>query len=177
MRTQGDAEGRAMNALRRLVSALRTSGAGAETGGLSVAQQFALRVIGRQSGLAMGDLASATVTTPSTVSEVVVRLVDRGLVRRRRDTADERRVRLELTADGAALFERVELTVPEKLVHALESMDPMSVEVLAESLETWVKSAGLDDEIPRMFGEPGRRPNASSRAARFTRAQRSRRGT
>ena len=160
MRLQRDAEIRAMNALRRLMSALRNSGAGAA--GLTVAQQFAVRIIGRQRGLTMGDLAAATVTTPSTVSEVVVRLVERGLVGRVRDQSDGRRVRLELTGDGKAVFERLEQTVPERLVQALGSMDSMAREALAESLEDWVDTAGLSAEAPRMFGEPGVRLNGGA---------------
>jgi DNA-binding MarR family transcriptional regulator len=151
---------RAMNSLRRLVSALRTSGAGAFPG-LSVAQQFALRIIGREPGLSMSDLARATATAPSTVSEVVVRLVDRGLVRRAKDGTDQRRVRLALTTSGTATFERLEQTVPERLVFALEQMDPFTRETLADALDAWIESAGLGEELPHMFGEP--RPNAASR--------------
>lgn len=154
---------RAMNALRRLVSAVRTTGAGAVAGQrLSVAQQFAIRVIGREPGLAMGDLAAATMTTRSTVSEVVVRLVDRGLVRRARDTDDQRVVRLELTPDGTTVYEQLGQTVPERLVRALAAMDPMICDMLAESLDAWVSSAGLDAEEPRMFGEPRRQPDRSA---------------
>lgn len=159
---EGSSEIRAMNALRRLVSALRTTGAGAVVGqGLSVAQQFAIRVIGHQPGLAMTDLAAATMTTRSTVSEVVVRLVDRGLVRRTRDEADQRVVRLQLTPEGEAVYERLEQTVPERLVAALDSMDPMIRDMLAESLEAWVESAGFDSEEPRMFGEPRSHRNST----------------
>lgn len=93
MGSANDADIRVMNALRRLVRALRTSGAAASGEmGMSVAQLFALRIIGRQPGLSMGDVAAATLTTPSAVSEVVPRLVARGLVRREPDAEDHRRV-------------------------------------------------------------------------------------
>jgi DNA-binding MarR family transcriptional regulator len=154
---------RAMNSLRRLVSALRTSGAGAFPG-LSVAQQFALRTIGRTPGLSMSDLARATATTPSTVSEVVVRLVDHGLVSRAKDDTDHRRVRLTLTAIGTKTFERLEQTLPERLVCALEQMNPFTRDALADALDAWVDSAGLSNEFPQMFGEP--RPNAPLRGPR-----------
>lgn len=144
-----------MNALRRLVSALRTSGAGASgVPGMSVAQQFALRTIGRRPGLTMSELASATLTTASTVSEVVHRLVERELVVRGPDPADHRRVQLHLTSAGSDVFQSLEQTVPERLVQALGSMDAASRDSLAASLEAWVAAAGLSAEVPRMFGEP-----------------------
>lgn len=150
----GNAGVRAMDALRRLVSALRSSGATASGEmGMSVAQLFALRIIGRQPGLSMGDLASATLTTPSAVSEVVSRLVARGLVRREPDAQDHRRVLLHVTEDGRTLAGTVEQTLPERLVAALASMDPETRTSLADAMEHWVAAAGLGGVAPAMFGE------------------------
>jgi len=76
MDSTDDAAARAMDALRRLVSALRSSGVAASgEPGMSVAQRFALRVIGTEPGISMGGLAGRTLTTPSAVSEVVSRLL------------------------------------------------------------------------------------------------------
>lgn len=149
-----DAAIRAMDALRRLVSALRSSGAAASAPrGMSVAQLFALRVIGLVPGLSMGELARRTLTTPSAVSEVVSRLSSRGLVRRELDPTDRRRALLHLTAEGHALFMDVPATVPEHLVASLATMDTGAVEILADTMEMWVASAGLGDVSPSMFGE------------------------
>lgn len=148
-------EVRAMNSLRRLVSALRSSGALPHGDSrLSVAQQFALRLIGSRPGLTMTDLAEATLTTRSTVSEVVVRLVAAGLVGRETDPADGRRVRLQLTSSGTSVFEALSETLPERLVRALDAMDPASRESLATLLEGWIQLAGLSATSPVMFGEP-----------------------
>src|SRR5512134_1012589 len=96
-----DAVARAMNALRRLVGALRTSGAAASGElGMSVAQLFALRVVGSHPGLSMGELAAHTLTSPSAISEVVSRLEQRGFVRRHAGASDARRVMLDPTAEG-----------------------------------------------------------------------------
>jgi DNA-binding MarR family transcriptional regulator len=146
-----------MNALRRLVSALRTSSAAASGEmGMSVAQLFALRTIGRQPGLSMGDLAAATLTTASAVSEVVSRLVARGLVRREPDAGDHRRVLLHLTWEGRTRCDGVEPTLPERLVAALASMDPEMRTSLANAMENWVAGAGLGGVAPTMFGEGAR---------------------
>jgi DNA-binding MarR family transcriptional regulator len=149
-----DAAIRAMDALRRLVSALRTSGVAASAQrGMSVAQLFALRVIGLVPGLSMGELAKRTLTTPSAVSEVVSRLSARGLVRRELDSTDRRRALLHLTTEGHALFVDVPATVPERLVASLATMDTGTVEILADTMEMWVASAGFGDVSPSMFGE------------------------
>ena len=162
-----DAAVRAMNALRRLVSALRSSGAAASAGlGLSVAQTFALRIIGQNPGLAMGDLATRTLTTPSAVSEVVTRLVVRGLVRRELSPEDRRRAVLHVTAEGSALLERVGESLPERLIAALAVMQLDARFTLANALESWVTSAGLSGVAPSMFGEgqaPARREFAAAR--------------
>ena len=155
MRSAGDADVRAMNALRRLVSALRSSGAVA-SGELkmSVAQLFALRTIGQRPGLSMTDLAAATLTTPSAVSEVVSRLVARKLVHRDTDPVDHRRSLLELTSEGRELNRGLDPTLPERLVAALSTMPPDQRTALADGMEAWVVLAGLGDVAPTMFGEP-----------------------
>ena len=148
------ADVRAMNAVRRLVSALRSSGAAtSREQGLSVAQCFALRIIGKHPRLSMGELADHTLTTPSAVSEVASRLVARGLVRREPDRLDHRRVRVSLTSEGQALCDGLEETIPERLASALGSMHPAARTSLAEMLEEWVVQAGLSDVAPEMFGE------------------------
>lgn len=160
-----DANVRVMNALRRLVSALRTTGADALVArSMSVAQQFALRVIGRQPGLTMSALARATLTSRSAVSEVVVRLVDAGMVRREADASDQRRVRLHLTPHGATTFSLLGETLPERLVLALDGLEPETRELLATAMERWTETAGLGNVAPAMFGEPSGPPAPGARA-------------
>ena len=156
MDSTDDAAARAMDALRRLVSDLRSSGVAASgEPGMSVAQRFALRVIGTEPGISMGGLAGRTLTTPSAVSEVVSRLVARDLVGREVATEDHRRHVLRLTPQGVAQIHDMEQTLPERLITALASMDPVARGVLADALEGWVASAGLGDVAPSMFGEAG----------------------
>lgn len=163
--TADNANVRVMNALRRLVSALRTTGADASgSRPMSVAQQFALRVIGRNPGLTMSALAGATLTTRSAVSEVVVRLVNAGMVRREADASDHRRVRLHLTSEGAATFAVLGETLPERLVAALDGLEPETRELLATTMETWTEAAGLGNVAPHMFGEPAGPAGPNGRA-------------
>lgn len=71
--------------------------------GLTSPQSIALRIIGRYPGILVGHLASVLHVDVSTMSSVLARLVQRGLVDRRVDARDRRRVALGLTADGRAL--------------------------------------------------------------------------
>ncbi|HZK79090.1 MAG TPA: helix-turn-helix domain-containing protein, partial [Gemmatimonadaceae bacterium] len=78
-----DDAGRAMDGLRRVVRALRTGNVQAErTLGISSAQLFALRAIAAQPGGSLRDLAERTLTSQSSVSEVMARLAARRLIKR-----------------------------------------------------------------------------------------------
>lgn len=154
MYREDDASRRAMDALRRLVSGLRTSGAAASGElGISVAQLFALRVIGNRSGISMGELGERTLTSPSAISEVVTRLVDNGFVHRNHAPDDGRRIILSLTPRGEVLMRQIGETLPERLIAALVAMPPPARETLADMLENWVREAGLANTKVRMFGE------------------------
>lgn len=154
MQTTDEPRVRVMNALRRLVSALRSPGVDASAGlPGTVAQRFALRVIAAHPGLTMTDLAEATLTTRSAISEVVVRLVRQGYVRRETDALDHRRIRLSLTADGAIANAALGEQWPERLIRALDELAPATCATLAEAMESWITSAGLGHVPPRMFGE------------------------
>lgn len=143
-----------MNAVRRLVSALRSPGSAAPGElGLSVAQLFALRIIGQRPGISMGDLAVATLTTPSAVSEVVTRLVRRELVRRDLAPDDRRRAVLRLTPPGAALLMTLGETLPERLIRSLGQMTSEARLALADGLDGWLRGARLHHVAPSMFGE------------------------
>ncbi|HEY0778031.1 MAG TPA: MarR family winged helix-turn-helix transcriptional regulator [Gemmatirosa sp.] len=120
---------------------------------MSAAQLFVLRTVAAEPGIAVGELAARTHTRQSTVSEVVARLADRGLVERRADAADARRRTLHLTAAARALVRTARRTVPERLVTALDALPPAERAALARGLERWVTAAGLDVVEPTMFFE------------------------
>ncbi len=156
-RMVGDAE-RAMNAMRRLVHALRVSTVSVHrASGISGAQLFVLRALVEQPGQSMRDLVERTLTTQSTVSEVVARLVTRGLVARRTARSDGRRAVLSPTLAGRALLGAAPPTVQADLIEGLQRLSPGSRSALADALEQWLGAAGLTDMPPIMFFEPKRR--------------------
>lgn len=107
--------------LWRLNHALeRASGRMARQLGLTAQQRFLLRCIGRFPGITPGDAARALHIDPGTVSSTIRRLESKGLVVRRKDPADRRRVTLGLTKAGRTLDQPAALTV-EAAVEALLS--------------------------------------------------------
>jgi len=144
-----------LDSIRRLVRTLRVSARTAEQEvGLSGAQLFVLQTIGKTEALTLGGLAERTRTDPSSVSVVVGRLVSRGLVKRKRDTEDARRLRHSLTPAGRALFRRAPDAAQEKLLEALGKLGVAERRTLARLLVTLTAEMGLEGaEAPMMFDE------------------------
>lgn len=157
----GDAA-RALDALRRLVAALRRSARDAEQEfGLSGAQLFVLERLADAPAASINALAARTRTHQSSVSVVVRRLVERGLVRRRPSRADARRQELAITAAGRALLDRALPTAQHRLVEGLDGMPADEVRRVADALERWLGAAGLGAGPTELFfegdGAPSRR--------------------
>jgi DNA-binding MarR family transcriptional regulator len=142
---------RAMDDLRRIVRAISASARSVSARGLSGAQLFVLRQIAAAPSLSLRELADRTLTGQSTVSEVVTRLVDRGLVIRTASTADGRRAELTLTASGHQAIDDTAPTAQERLAEALGAMPRERRAALVEALDDWVEAAGLAETPAGMF--------------------------
>ena len=154
-----------MDALRRLVRALRTAARDAERAhAVSAAQLFVLRELAASPGLSFGALAERTHTRQSSVSEVVARLVEARLVDRTPSSADGRRRELTLTARGRTIAEAAPATMPERLVQSLDALPATTRRALADGLQQWVDAAGLADVAPAMFFERSAPRRRGSRA-------------
>jgi DNA-binding MarR family transcriptional regulator len=163
-----------MDNLRRVVRALSASARNVSTRGLSGAQLFVLRQIAAAPSLSLGELAERTLTGQSTVSEVVTRLVDRGLVARAPSAADARRAELTLTARGRRAIDGTEPTTQERLAEGLALLPRDRRLVLADVLDEWLEAAGLGDVAVGMFfdgkGDVPARATAARRVRRAARA-------
>src|SRR5690348_6142489 len=92
---------RVLDSIRRIVQVLRVSSRVAEKQfGLSSAQLFVLHTLAQAEAASLNELAARTATHQSSVSVVVHRLVDQGLVKRNASRSDARRIELALTAAG-----------------------------------------------------------------------------
>ncbi|HVZ30742.1 MAG TPA: MarR family transcriptional regulator [Asticcacaulis sp.] len=143
-----------MDALRRIVQAIRLSSAQSErASGLTAAQVLVLRHVHASAGLSINDLAAVTLTHQSTVSEVVGRLEAKGLLVRGRSAEDGRRREVQLTDKGAALLKATGRTFQETLMEALDGLPPKSLEGLADGLGALIDAAGLGAAAAPMFLE------------------------
>jgi MarR family transcriptional regulator, organic hydroperoxide resistance regulator len=87
--------------------------------GITGPQRLVLRVIGRFPGLSAGELAHVVRLHPSTITGILQRLAKRGLIDRKRDPADSRRVRLRLEPPAQAFTKVSAGTVERAVTQAL----------------------------------------------------------
>jgi len=147
-----------LDAVRRIVQSLRESSRRAERHvGVSGAQLFVLQKLAESPSLSVNDLADRTHTHQSSVSTVVARLVDGGLVRRARSGDDGRSVRLSLTPRGARLAARVPGLPQERLVRGVEQLSSSRRRQLASALGALAQAMDAADVPPPMFFEDGPR--------------------
>ena len=145
---------RSMDAIRAVVRSLRLNTRAIEQKiGISLAQLYVLQQVAERPAESLNDLAERTATHQSSVSVVVRRLVDRGLVSRRSSTVDKRRVQIAVTPAGHAVLKGAPRTIQLRLVTAMDSLSPAERHQLAELLERWLGAAGISYTSPPMMGE------------------------
>ena len=144
-----------MDSVRRIVQSLRSSHRTAGRLNLTGAQLFVIAALGEADGpLSVGDLAMRTRTDQSTVSVVVSRLVEKGLIKRTTSAIDSRRVDLTLTAKGRATQKKAPTTIPQqKLAAALEGLVPGDAAALARLLSRIVDEMGEANRPAAMLFE------------------------
>jgi DNA-binding MarR family transcriptional regulator len=170
-----DATAETLRALRRLVRALRLADRAAEVRfGVSAAQLFVLEQLAAEPLRSLSELAERTMTDASSVSVVVQKLTDQGLVVRAIDPQDARRSTLRLSAAGRRLLARAPASPQSRVISAVEAMPPSQRRQLATLLDRLGRQMRLDPGEPPMFfeGEP-RRALARRRRAAPRRKQRS----
>ena len=144
-----------LRALRRLVRALRLADRAAESRlGLSAAQLFVLERLAEGPVGSMAELAGRTLTDASSVSVVVQRLTERGLVVRAVAPDDGRRTTLRLSASGKRLLGTAPRSPQAELLDALEQLSGGERKELERLLERVVRGMGIDEDAPTpMFFE------------------------
>lgn len=144
-----------MDCIRYIFKALRVSSSHFEKElGLSVAQIFVLKKLKDEPGLSINDLAARTTTHQSSVSVVVKKLEEQGLVSRLVSTEDSRRVVVSLTEQGLAKLETIPQTIQEQMIDTLQNMPPEKTEMLAGLIKEFcVRAQIVDSEAAPMFEE------------------------
>ena len=102
--------------------------------GVTGPQRLALRLVGRFPGLPAGRLARLLHLHPSTITGVVKRLAERGLIARSSEGADRRRSLLRITPAGQDLLGRTRPVIESAVTRALATLSPEEVEAARHAL-------------------------------------------
>lgn len=171
MVTQPDVH-RALNALRRMVRGLRSAAESVERDlRISAAQLFVLSELAQVPDRSVKDLAAVTMTTHSTVSQVVGQLIAKGFVTRTTDAADARRSVLRLTRQGASLLRRSPRAIQEELIEGFSTLSRSEQRGLANGLERWLDASGLGNVPSSMlFDKPLMKSTSARRVKKAARS-------
>lgn len=160
---------RAINALRRMVRGLRSAAEKVERElRISAAQLFVLSELAQMPDQSVKDLAAVTMTTHSTVSQVVSQLISKGLVTRTADETDARRAVLRVTRQGTNVLKKSPRAIQEDLIEGFDSLRPSERRGLANGLEKWLEASGLAGVPSTMLFEqpPLERPRGKAKRPR-----------
>jgi DNA-binding MarR family transcriptional regulator len=102
--------------------------------GVTRAQWKVLFRLTRQPGMRQIELADMLDIEPITLSRIVDRLEEAGLVERVADPADRRAWRLHVTAGGQPLVEKLRGVADEMISEAFAGIDPKHIEITRQVL-------------------------------------------
>jgi DNA-binding MarR family transcriptional regulator len=144
-----------LDAIRRIVQVLRiVSRAGERDVGLSAAQLFVLdRLASARGALSVNELAERTLTHQSSVSVVVQKLEQRGLIERMRSARDARRVELSLSPAARKLLRKAPQAAQDRIIDAVNAMPSSDRRRLAQLLGALAAKVGDEAGAPAMFFE------------------------
>jgi DNA-binding MarR family transcriptional regulator len=151
----------ALDAIRRIIRVLRLSSGRTERElGIGSAQLFVLQQLAAAPAGSVNELAERTHTHQSSVSVVVRRLVEQGLVTRRPAADDGRRRELSLTAAGRRLVAQAPVPAQVRLIEGLASLRPAELTTLRRLLGRVVRGMGAAEEPATMLFTEVRGPGS-----------------
>ena len=121
--------------------------------GVTRAQWKALFKLTRSPGLRQVELADLLEIEPITLSRIIDRLQDAGLVERIGDPADRRAWRLQVTAEAQPLIEKLKAIGAELVADALAGIDPGEVEITRQVLGRVRENVGRAAPIDRAMNQ------------------------
>jgi DNA-binding MarR family transcriptional regulator len=125
----------------------------------SLSEIMAIRELAEAPGLAQNDLAERLGLEKSTVSRLVTGLERHGWVRRDRDPANRRYLRLSLTAEGEATARRIGRHLHEHHRALLSGLTSSELEALAVGLSALARVVG-EHRVPGRPALPAPGPTA-----------------
>lgn len=97
--------------------------------------------------VSLGDIAAGLAITPPTASDSVATLVDKGLLEKRRSTADRRVALMTLTDRGRSLAREIS-DWTDFLASAVDTLDPDEQAVFARGLVKIIRTLQVRGQIP-----------------------------
>jgi DNA-binding MarR family transcriptional regulator len=138
----------AMRGLRRLLGSLTQSARAVEQRtGITNAQLFLLRELAEAGPLTINQLAERTRTGQNTVSSVVTRLEDRGLVVRGRTAADGRIVTVTITPAGRRGSKHAPEAPTERILDALCNLTPTELRTVTRAVDILNERLGVPEDV------------------------------
>jgi DNA-binding MarR family transcriptional regulator len=119
-----------------------------KTLGVNGPERLALRLIDHYPGLTAGRLARLLHLHPSTVTGLLRRLTDRGLVSRTSDGPQRRRAQYRITDDGLELLSRPMPTIESAVMRTLQGLSTQRVGVALRLLASLAVGLELPDGPP-----------------------------
>lgn len=153
---------RALESMRRILQEVRVANRAVEQQlGISGAQLFVLEELARAPVDSLNELAARTATRHSSVSTVVARLVEGGLVVRRVARDDARRVELTVTPRARRLLQGAPPSAQARLLAAARSLRPGQIAELEAGLDAWCEGFVALKDAEAAMPRRGRRVAAA----------------
>ncbi|PID74163.1 MAG: transcriptional regulator [Desulfobacterales bacterium] len=113
--------------------------------GLTTPQLIVLKEISRRSETSVSQLAKAISLSQSTVTGILTRLENRGLVIRRRSTADKRRVLVRISDGCARFLQSAPPPLQEQFFHSFQTLEDWEQMMILSALQRIVSLMDADN--------------------------------
>jgi len=117
----------------------------AKTAGLTTAQLLILQSIQNMGEVSIGEISKKISLSQATVTSILDRLVDKGLVYRERSTEDKRKVHAYLTEDAAALIKDAPAPLQERFTKQFRALNEWEQSMMISSLQRIAQMMDAED--------------------------------
>jgi len=131
--------------------------------------QLRILYVLREASRNAADLAHIVSVDPASLTRVLDRMVERGLVQRKQDDRDRRRLVISVTAEGLGLLGEHPVLRGTRIDHAVRAMSPAERETVRQALDLLVERVEVTTVRPArrvQRDETGARPQPRRRSVR-----------
>lgn len=114
--------------------------------GITYPQYLVLMILWEEDGMAVNDIAKKLILNTNTITPLLKRMEQQGIIRRKRSRQDERKVIVQLTEKGREMQEEASL-IPQQLASRLVEGELRLDDLvrLKESLDSMIRSLSKQD--------------------------------